>query len=164
MITEKELSTEYAAKLIFNSFNFSQGSWVMQRRFFSYFHEIHPEWRIISHKQEEMIKKALLRPILMRTASHIHEEVARIYLIDQISKEVTYFRKTLNGEPDSYKYSYKTDWIAKEFALQDYMFLCEKGGRSRLNPDPEVFAKDPFASYFRRYILEQNTENLEEIN
>ncbi len=41
-----ELSIQYATKLLFSSFRFSQGYPDLQDLFFQYIHQLHPEWKI----------------------------------------------------------------------------------------------------------------------
>ncbi|OGE15838.1 hypothetical protein A3F00_03335 [Candidatus Daviesbacteria bacterium RIFCSPHIGHO2_12_FULL_37_11] len=165
MITEKALTSEYAAQLLYHSFRFSQGDFRMQRSLFSYIHELHPFWRIYS-EQEEIIKNMLIKPFSMHTAGFRHIRVGIADLNRQLSGELKYFVDTLNENPnqDQYIYPYENAAMAREFILRDYKFLCDIWGRTRLHPNPEVFTEDPFASFFRYYILEEQTTGLEEFD
>ena len=57
-IPQDELTAEYAAKLLFHSFRFSQGSPGTQRLLFQFIHELHPDWRINVDMNEAVLARA----------------------------------------------------------------------------------------------------------
>lgn len=64
---EEPLTVEYASKLLFLSYRFSQGKTELQKKIFQYIHLLHPDWRINNdtyrktrEKVEPVIKKFIL--------------------------------------------------------------------------------------------------------
>lgn len=169
MTTEKVLTTEYAAQLIYQSFRLSQGNATLQGQYFIYIHEQHSSWRV-SDSEKEGVESALLGASYTHVLSGNHSKLNSDH--EQVIKQVKHqlyhetinFQRALAGElgTDPHFLPYNIGTIARGLIFRDYRLLYGNGGRNRIHPNPNRFSDDPFSSYFRQYVLEGQNTGLEE--
>jgi hypothetical protein len=168
---DQELAPEYAGRILFNSFRFSQGDPVLQHQIFAYLHEIRPNWRI-DVPQEEALKA---------TAKKLHEHVAvgarpagerailhtMIESTDfgsELDSAISWLKKTFSGEPIGHYNGIR--FIVDKIITRDANYLLyTDGGRPRTFHRPDLEKSemgDPWLSHAIYYGIEGHTTGIPE--
>lgn len=186
---QKEFSPEYALKIFFLSFRFSQGNNPLQETIWRYLHTLRPEWRI-TEEGERFIKdkatsvfeqflwgKQAAHPPLSRKTLQWPESKGSGLLGDTRPPEpldlTTYLHKNIDqmkaifNEQTEVKKSERQDLVhtlAQEMLDRDREFIVQRWkGRPREGMEGKQNAEtDPFLSYICHYALETHTTKVQE--
>lgn len=169
-----KLSPEYASKLLFASFRFSQGSAPLQRHIFGYLHAIRPHWALTSHDFQEVDRLAsnVIRKFVLPSErqSQYTPKLQLHSLRGTIPKVIT---EVIDRELNNMKIVFNR-WPAKVINLvppisrgiidADFNNLSLPTGRERIVPAGmhHTTYSDPFLSHYYYFGIEGNTTGFAE--
>lgn len=174
----KPLTPEYAARILFRSYEHSQGNAALQGLLFEYLHLIRPKWQI--NDREEEIVKSLVKPRIMSYLSPEHavhkdllkprsqenSDVGELEekVMNSLSQELGSMRRILSSEEDLFipDRPILIRKIAQGVIEGDLRFL--KIGRQRFGLDPKTPKVDPYFSFLVHYALQGNPTGIKEFD
>lgn len=171
---ERELTPEYAARIIFDSFRFSQGDPDLQKQIFAYLHGIRPKWKISNDLLNKISKEFTFRvrgfmgyseePKPNVDRSLLHYNLGASSESDPINDEMLIdMEKIFNGEETLIV---NVPVIARGVIVRDKRYLLDKGRPRtfhRSGPEKSEMG-DPWLSHSIYYGVEEHATGLPEFD
>ncbi len=150
------LTIERAAKLFIASFEHSQGNQTAQWILFEQISQTHPEYALSEKDRSELIRR-VTKPIDNILQPNKHTNVDSEKMKKVLEKEIDNMIDCLSKKPKLPNIeSFSISDLLEELIVQEYGFLCVKGGRPR--------EKDKYFSYICHYALEGNKTGIKEFD
>lgn len=155
---DKPLTPEYAARLFFLSFRFSQGNTELQEMILDYIHFLHPQWRIDDQVRKEIEAKVApaIKRYLLQEPRKFHIEAVsengKDNIEEAIEEQVRYFLEIFQKSLGEDQWLNKEELlreVASEILSRDLHFLEQ--GRKRDNTNRITPATDKFLSHLCYY-------------
>ena len=149
-----QLTPEYAARLIFWSYNLSQGNPGLQREIFEYLHGVHPEWQITNEMKQPIFDKSfeIANKYLNKSSVSPHRQPAE-RMIEDIKGQIELLSQFLEK---NLKYERPKEHVLKvlqaSFIERDFKFI-EKERKS---------SPGKYTSYICDYILGSKKTSIQE--
>lgn len=166
-----ELSCQKAAKILFLSFKYSQGSPSIQHKFFCYFAKQNCDWRINDSDKTliaELTMKRIgsfLKPKKLDMGDgrvrRFHKSLDRSDIDSGLSEEITNFVEFFNKRPVTEPPSIES--ISYDIAYRDYS-LTVQSSRPRSTHSTDNANTDPYLSHICFYGLEGSPSGCEEFD
>lgn len=190
----KPLTVEYARKVLFLSYRYSQQNTRLQQRLFRYLHKIRPEWRIPNEDFKKELQSTALKQfstfVIPKNGLQLHplrgrhepkeNTIDEADIASSIEAEISSMENVLNdippSNPDS---SYGLEWslglhlkstqelipnIVTDMLSRDGYYLLAEGGRDRAGIKNYSPQSDRWSSHVIDYALKRNPAGLPEYN
>lgn len=176
-IQTKNLTPEYAARVLFLSYKYSQGDPQTQKFIFQYLHSTRPEWKIKDEEFKQKIFDKALASIkkyvptdrnptgpkaFHKTVPDFHEPSRKVIEEDiknQINFMQTFFADVTNSNPLAL-----AEVLSSQIIARDEKFLLKGRSRVRSGTDPTTPSGDPYGSHIIDYVLKGSPTGLAEFD
>ncbi|MBP7832835.1 MAG: hypothetical protein KA035_03630 [Candidatus Levybacteria bacterium] len=161
------VNPSYAARLLFQTFKFSQGDQKLQTSLFAYIHALHPTWKFTQDdfnktytQSQSLVNDYFLaqtkRGIVLHDLGH-----KKLNHEDMTTRMVATFSNQFESKTPEKETVVKN--IVKEMIHSDYGYIVERDGRDR-SPEGDSPSYDKYLSHLCFYGLEGNKTGFREFD